>query len=157
MDQVTVPEQISEATAPPFEANHAFNSAVFPEPSHSTVRSLECVVIAGTVKSTMVKVAVLAEVFPHSSVAVKITLAEPVAPQRSLRQVKSFVQVTDPEQISEATAPPLEANHAFSAAVFPEPSHSTAWSVAGVVITGTVTSTMVKVAELWPKYFRNHR
>jgi hypothetical protein len=73
----------------------------------------------------IVNVAEVSEVFPHASVAGKVTKAEPVAPQRSLRLVKLFDQVTEPEQMSEATAPPLEASHVLSAVVFPEPSHST--------------------------------
>ena len=147
-DQVTVPEQISEATAPPLEANHAFNAAVFPLPSHSTLWLEAWVVTVGGVVSTMVKVAELVEVFPQASLAVKLTTAEPVEPQRSLSEVKSFDQVTIPEQISEASAPPLEFNQAFNASEFPSPSHSTLWLEAWVVIVGGVVSTMVKVAEL---------
>jgi hypothetical protein len=44
---------------------------------------------------------------------VKVTVAEPVAPQVSETEVKLLVQVTF-EQTSEATAPPLEANQALS-------------------------------------------
>jgi hypothetical protein len=138
-DQVTVPEQISEATAPPLEANHAFNAVVFPLPSHSTLWSEAWVVMVGGVVSTMVKVAELVEVFPQASLAVKVTTAKPVEPHRSLSEVKSFDQVI-PEQLSEATAPPLEANHAFRSVVFPLPSHSTLWLEAWVVMVGAILS-----------------
>ena len=47
--------------------------------------------------------------------AVKVTVATPVAPQRSDRAVKSLVIVTVP-QSSLAVDPPLLANHAFSSA-----------------------------------------
>ena len=61
----------------------------------------------------IVKVAEVVEVFPQLSVAVKVTVAEPVAPQVSETDAKLLVQVTF-EQTSEATAPPLEANQVFS-------------------------------------------
>jgi hypothetical protein len=61
----------------------------------------------------MVKVAVVAALFPQASVAVKVTVAEPVAPQVSETDVKLLVQVTF-EQLSLAEAPPLEANQALS-------------------------------------------
>ncbi len=56
-------------------------------------------------------VAVVGVAFPQASVAVKITVADPVCPQPSLSVVKLFVQVTA-EQLSVAAAPPLEANQA---------------------------------------------
>ena len=46
------------------------------------------VTIVGSVVSSIVKVAVVLILLPQSSVAVKITVAEPVAPQSSLRAVK---------------------------------------------------------------------
>ena len=70
------------------------------------------------------KVAVVDVLLPHASVAVKITVAAPVAPHKSLKPVKLLLQVT-PEHTSLAAAPPLFANHAFNAPVFPDPSHST--------------------------------
>ena len=72
----------------------------------------------------MVKVAVVVAEFPHSSVAVKVTVALPVAPQRSLNATKSFVQDTPPHT-SEAAAPPLLPNQVFNAETLPAPSHST--------------------------------
>ena len=117
------PEHTSDAVAPPLEANHAVNAAVFPAPSHSTVW-FEADVIDGTVVSTIVKVAVLEEALPQASVAVKVTDALPVDPQRSESDEKLFVQET-PEHASDAVAPPLEANQAVSAAELPAPSHST--------------------------------
>ena len=99
----------------------------------------------GAVVSSMVKVAVVVLVFKQSSVAVKVTKAEPVAPHSSLKAVKSLDHITPPQR-SEAAAPPLEANQAFSSAVFPAPSHSTVSSTATVSIVGSVVSSMVKVA-----------
>ena len=72
----------------------------------------------------MVKVAVLVVVLLQASVAVKITVADPVAPQSSLNEVKLWDQVTAPHA-SDADAPPLVDNHVFKAAVLPAPSHST--------------------------------
>jgi hypothetical protein len=48
----------------------------------------------GFVVSSIVNVAVVETVSPQSSVAVKVTVAAPVAPQRSLRAVKSLDHVT---------------------------------------------------------------
>jgi len=45
----------------------------------------------------MVNVAVVVLAFPHSSVAVKITVAEPVKPQSSESVVKLWLQVTAPQ------------------------------------------------------------
>ena len=92
----------------------------------------------------MVKVAVVAALFPQLSVAVKVTEAEPVAPHVSETEVKLLVQVTF-EQLSLAEAPPLEANQAFKASVFPLPSHCTSALEACTKITGLVVSMMVKV------------
>ena len=140
--QVT-PLQISEAVAPPLLFNHAFRASALPAPSHSTVSS-EAAVISGLVVSSIVNVAEEELLFPQSSVAVKVTVAEPVAPQSSLKPSKSLLQVTPP-QISEAVAPPLLFNHAFKAAVLPAPSHSTVSSEAAV-ISGLVVSSIVNVA-----------
>ena len=77
--------------------------------------------------------------------AVKSTVAAPVAPHRSLSVVKLLLHTT-PEHTSAATAPPLDANHALSCAVLPMPLHSTVKFAAWVVMAGAVSSTMVKVA-----------
>ena len=86
--------------------------------------------------SSMVKVAVVLVLLPQASVAVKITVAEPVAPQLdpepvegALRALKSLLQLTAP-QLSEAEAPPLVFSQSFRAAVLPAPSHSTVASPA---------------------------
>src|SRR5690606_18406897 len=76
---VTSPH-ISLATAPPLFNNQASKAAVLPIPSHSTVISCAGKSMVGSVVSSMVKVAVVLLVFPHSSVAVKITVALPSAP-----------------------------------------------------------------------------
>jgi hypothetical protein len=61
----------------------------------------------------IVKVAVELEAFPQLSVAVKVTLAEPVAPQVSETELKLLLQVTFAQR-SVAEAPPFEANQALS-------------------------------------------
>ena len=99
--------------------------------------------ITGAVVSSVVKVAVVELKFPQASVAVKVTVSDPLAPQASLRPMLSLVQVT-PEHPSEASAPPLSANQAVNASVVP--SHSTVLSDAATSIVGSVVSTIVKVA-----------
>ena len=121
-----------------------FKPCVFPFPSHSTVRSAAWVEIVGAVESLIVNVADEVEVFPQESVAVKITVAVPVAPHVSETEVKLLLQVTS-EQLSEATAPPLEASQVFKPWVFPFPSHSTVRSAACVEIVGAVESLTVIV------------
>src|SRR5690606_25124694 len=93
----------------------------------------------------MVKVATVRTLLPHSSVAVKVTVALPVAPHSSLKPLKSLVQVIAPHK-SSATAPPLLDNQEFNASVLPKPSHSTVISSAASTKTGAVVSTIVKVA-----------
>ena len=137
-------EQVSLAEAPPLEANQAFKASVFPLPSHCTSKLEACTEITGFVVSMMVKVAVVAALFPQASVAVKETVAAPVAPQESETEVKLLVQVTE-EQVSLAEAPPLEANQAFKASVFPLPSHCTSKLEACTEITGFVVSMMVNI------------
>jgi hypothetical protein len=92
----------------------------------------------------MVKVAVVVLVLPQSSVAVKVTVSDPVAPQRSLKPAELWLNVTAP-QLSEAVAPAKLANQALNAAVLPAPSHSTVSSDAAVSIDGLVVSWMVSV------------
>ena len=60
-----------------------FRSSTFPLPSHSTVKLVAVVSIVGGVESSIVNVAEAVAAFPQSSVAVKVTEAEPVAPQSS--------------------------------------------------------------------------
>ena len=77
--------QTSLAAAPPLESNHAVKAAVLPAPSHSTVSFEAAVSIVGLVVSSIVNVAVVEVALPQSSVAVKVTVAEPVSPQSSLK------------------------------------------------------------------------
>ena len=65
------------------EVNHA---AIFDEP-HSSVKSLAATSILGGVVSSIVYVAVVVIIFKHSSVAVKVTVADPVLPQSLLNAV----------------------------------------------------------------------
>ena len=138
-------EHSSDATAPPFDASHVFNSDILPVPSHSTVLLLAAVSILGEVVSSIVNVAEVVENNPQASVAVKVTKVEPVFPQSSLKVVKSLVQVT-PAHSSEATAPPLAESQVFNSDVLPVPSHSTVLLLATVSILGAVVSSIVKVA-----------
>ena len=101
-------------------------------------------VATGPVVSSMVKVAVVLLLFPQSSVAVKITVAAPAAPQSSLKESKSLLHDTS-LHASEAVAPPWLVNQASSSAALPEPSHSTVASLASVKV-GAVLSSMVKMA-----------
>ena len=98
----------------------------------------------GSVVSSMVKVAETLLALPQSSVAVKVTVEEPVAPQSSLKPSKSLLQLTPPHK-SEAVAPPLLFNQPFKASMLPMPSHSTVSSEAAVMA-GLVVSSMVNVA-----------
>ena len=77
-------------------------------PSHSTVKGLAAVSMLGAVVSSMVNVAVALLALPQASVAVKVTVAPPVAPQLSLRAVKSCSMVTS-LQLSLAVAPARKA------------------------------------------------
>jgi hypothetical protein len=76
---------MSLADAPPFDASQAANAVVLPAPSHCTVASFAAVVIVGGKLSMMVNVAVVGVLLPQESVAVKVTVALPVAPQPLLR------------------------------------------------------------------------
>ena len=142
--QVTFP-QMSLAMASPLLANHAFNSSLLPAPSHSTTKSEAATSMLGAVVSSMVKVALVLVALPQSSVAVNVTVADPVAPHSSLSAVKSWLQITLP-QMSLAMASPLPANHAFNSSLLPAPSHSTTKSEAATSMLGAVVSSMVKVA-----------
>ena len=134
------PLQTSEAEAPPLFASHASTSAVFPKPSHSTVM-LEASTTAGPSMSSIVNTAIELAALPQASVAVKVTVADPVAPQSSLNELKSLVHVTSP-QASIAVAPPLLAIHASSSPALPVPSHATV-AFAASVNTGAVESVTV--------------
>ena len=68
-------------------------------PSHSTVESEAIMSIDGFVVSSIVNVAVVVLALPQSSVAVKITVADPVA--AVVQGNESLLQVT-PSQTSEA-------------------------------------------------------
>src|SRR6185369_14045067 len=125
--QVTLPLHWSLATAPPWAESQLFNAVVLPLPSHSTVWLVACWLNTGATVSWIVKVAVLPLVLPQASIAVKVTVADPLAPQPSLNAVKLLLQVTLPLHWSLATAPPWAVSHAFNAALLPAPSHSTVW------------------------------
>lgn len=58
----------------------------------------------------------------HTSVAVKVTFADPVSPHSSDSTTRSLLQVTAP-YTSDAEAPPLEFNQLFSSMMFSAPQH----------------------------------
>ena len=95
----------------------------------------------GGVVSSIVNVAVVETELFEGSVAVKVTLAEPVTPQPSLKAIKLLDQTMP--QASDAIAPPLLPSQVFKAAVFPAPSHSTVRSLAEVVMVGELLSSTV--------------
>ena len=136
----------SEAMAPPLLASHPSRSAALPAPSHSTVASMAAMSMAGAVVSSIVNVAVVLLLLPQSSVAVKVTVAMPVAPQSSLKAAKSLLQVTS-LHASDAMAPPLLASHPSRSAALPAPSHSTVASMAAMSMAGAVVSSIVMVCE----------
>ena len=93
---VTVP-QLSVPVATPLEALDS--SSV-----HSIVTSIGHVIM-GAVVSTMVNVAEVAAVRPHSSDVVKVTADDPVAPQPSERLEKSLPHETSPQTSLAVAAP----------------------------------------------------
>ena len=103
------PPHASVAVAPPLLSSQFERSTLLPAPSHSTVASAAAIT-SGAVVSSMVNVAVVDVALPQSSVAVKVTVAAPVAPQSSLNASKSFVHITPPHA-SVAVAPPLLSSH----------------------------------------------
>ena len=90
--------------------------------------------------SSIVNVATVLVALPQSSVAVKVTVAAPVAPQASLNASKSCDQLTPPHA-SVAEAPPLLANQAVSSSPLPAPSHSAVASIASVTSGAVVSET----------------
>src|SRR5262245_60412446 len=85
--------------------------------------------------------------FPQASVAVKVTVAAPLAPHRSLRLVKSLVTTALPLQTSLAVT---LASQALIWPLLPEPSHSktalVVQAITGAVVSCTDT---VRVQLLW--------
>src|SRR5690606_39311814 len=103
-------------------------------------------VISVSVVSTLLKVASVVLVLPQASVAAHIPYTTLFRSQRSLKASKSLLQVTPLASV--AVAPPLDSNQELSAAAFPFPSLSTELSEASAVISGSVVSTIVKVASV---------
>jgi hypothetical protein len=99
----------------------------------------------GPMLSSMVKVATVVDLLLHASVAVNVTVADPVAPQAEVKPMKSWVHETLPHA-SDARAPPLLLSQAFKAVVLPAPSHSTVRLLACVSMVGAVVSSIVNVA-----------
>jgi hypothetical protein len=105
VDQVTL-LQISVAVAPPRLFSQVVNAALALGP-HATLVLLAACVMLGLVESIMLNVAFVELEFPHSSVAIKETVAVPVAPQPLLNAgVLGTVDQVTPPQASVAVAPP---------------------------------------------------
>ena len=102
------------------------------------------VAITGGVLSIIEKMADVVVEFPHASLAVKVTIAEPLLPHNLEIDEKSFVQLTA-ELLSVASAPPFESSQAFNSLIFPFPSHSTVLFSACLLMTGAVFSTLTVV------------
>ena len=115
-----------------------FRSSTFPLPSQSTVKLVATISIVGGIVSSIVNVAVVDAEFPHPSVAVKVTVAEPVSPHSSESSLKLFDQLTA-EQLSVAVAPPCVANQLLRSSIFPLPSHCTVKFEPPVTTGGTVS------------------
>ena len=103
-------------------------------------------VIVGLDVSSIINIALVVFVLPHSSVDVKITVVDPVLPHRSLSPLKLWLHVTDPHP-SVATAPPRLFNHVNNWLVLPLPSHCTVSLEAGVPIVGGVVSCIITSAK----------
>ena len=71
----------------------------------SAVASTAAMSMDGAVVSSIVNVAVVLLLLPQSSVAVKVTVAIPVAPQSSLKEAKSLLQVTSLQASESPRAP----------------------------------------------------
>ena len=82
--------QISVAIAPPLLPSQFSILIVLPTPSHSTTKSEDSKFKVGDVVSIMIKLAVVWEVLPHSSVAVKTARMVPVDPQAPSKSPTSF-------------------------------------------------------------------
>ncbi len=109
--------------------------------------SVAGVSILGGVVSSIIKSALVTMLLPQSSVAIKSTLTNPVAPHSSLNTPPLFVQVTT-LQSSLASAPPLFANQPWYSDTLPEPSHSTVSFCAKTSSVGGVLSSIVKIADV---------
>src|SRR5690606_21527981 len=112
--------------------------SLLPFDSHAPMHAGDPLVFSSWVQSTVVEVHSFPTRRSSDPLAVNITVAEPVAPQRSLKASKSLLQVTPLASV--AVAPPLDSNQALSAAAFPFPSLSTELSEASAVISGSVVS-----------------
>ena len=91
------------------------------------VSSAASAVMTGAVVSSTVNVAVVLLALPHMSVAVKVTVTEPVLPQSSLKAGAAglMLHMTSPSQLSEAAAPPRPTNQLANAwLLLKSPAHS---------------------------------
>ena len=97
----------------------------------------------GAIVSWIVNVAEDVAALSQASVAVNITVT---AAEQSFEITLKLLDQVTPEQLSDATAPPLESNHVWSSSVLPLPLHSTIIFAAAVVKVGAVVSSMVNEA-----------
>ena len=121
--QLTSP-QTFDVPGPPLDPSQPLSFDSLPPPSHSTVRPDASGPMLGATLSEIVIITVLLALFPHSSVAVKVTVVEPDARHSSDKPVKSWLQLTSP-QTSDAQAPPLDHSQPFSSDSLRPPAHST--------------------------------
>ena len=121
---------------------------------HWKVKSFGALGATGLVVSLLLNVAVVDVEFPQPSVAVKVTVADPVSPQPPESEVKLFDQITV-EQSSVAVAPPFVSNQFWILWVeLLSILHSIVLSEAAFVITGGVVSWIVYAAlvvEVFPQ------
>ena len=107
---------------------------------HWKVKSFGALGATGLVVSLLLNVAVVDVEFPQPSVAVKVTVADPVSPHPPEREVKLLVQIIA-EQSSVAVAPPFVSSQFWILWVaLLSILHSTDWLEATFVITGGVVS-----------------
>src|SRR5437868_7847632 len=97
--------------------------------------------MVGIVLSVMVSVRGQLLWLPQASVAVKMTVAEPVRPQPAVKPLKSLVTTALPLHVSLAVA---LASQALIWAVLPAPSHSKT-ALVGQLMVGLVVSVIVSV------------
>ena len=127
-------EQLSVADAPPFEASHAFNSAMFPEPLHSTVILEAATEITGGVTSSTVIVCDAVAVFPHASIAVHVlVISYAPAHARAIFESEN-VKFTVPPQLSVAVGSAKTGTAGHSIVVGPGTTEMTGGTVSFTVI-----------------------
>ena len=124
-------EEQASAISPPADWNVApVVAAAGNVPPAGIVMSAGQVVIMGAVVSSIVTTAIAVDIFPQSSVAVKVTVWVPVpslvqmAVSSKPAALKLLVIVRSPSQPSLTMAFPVALSQAVISAILPAPSHS---------------------------------